>query len=517
MDEEITFAQKGTKVTLPKLERFLEEKLKSHPHRSAPKTMLEVSGSWFDAYYLIKKYNLQILRDSSTDPNVHTSYFDQKITFPKTVNAAYISRPSMYLQYCVCFNIHGYLAKINISDKSKAVFEGYHLVNDFYDPDDLVVLDIETTGLAMFYEDIIEMSLYDIASGKTYTRRLPLEKRECVPVESTKIHRITTEMLKEEKPLSQAEFDELYQKFDLDKKIVMVWTPGNYFDITMLRIYFLDHGLHGIENIHFFNGKNYVGKFNKEFCCFESLAKDYVAGKLRISTVGAHSSLGDCKIEAEIIKKIFLIQNKGVSCTIKPSDIFQDLIDRKLNRENAVEYYQRMVDYCRSAHGLVDRDYDDKPRKRGREWIDIHHIDETEIDDIAAKTQFAEKMGIPEALEVLHKYNRKDRLVYATVVEHFLLHYIIEFIRNEKTFNGGPHYMFGKILRMKFGVINYPYESAISQKFDSYFSKISFEQITSLYKDVLSSKHLNKVDVIDFYCTENPTKEVNDFIDGLFK
>ena len=126
-------------------------------------------------------------------------------------------------------------------------------------------------------------------------------------------------------------------------------------------------------------------------------------------------------------------------------------------------------------------------------------------------------MKIKEALEVLHKYNRKDWLVYATVVEHFLLHYIIEFIRNEKTFNGGPHYMFGKILRMKFGVINYPYERAISQKFDSYFSKISFEQITSLYKDVLSSKHLNKVDVIDFYCTENPTKEVNDFIDGLFK
>ena len=517
MADEIVFLGNSTKVTLPKLELFLEEKLKSHPRRSAPKTMFEVSGSWFDAYYLIKKYNLRILRDSSMDPNVHTSYFDQKVTFPKTINAAYISRPSMYLQYCVCFNIHGYLAKINISDKSKAVFEGYHLVNDFNDPSDLVVFDIETTGLAMFYEDIIEMSLYDIANGKAYTRRLPLKKRECVPEESTKIHHITTEMLKEEQPLTQAEFDELYQKFDLDKKIVMVWTPGNYFDVTMLRIYFLDHGLRGIENIHFLNGKNYVSKFNKEFCCFESLAKDYVAEKLRISTAGAHSSLGDCKIEAEIIKKIFAIQNDGASCTIKHNDIFQDLIDRKLNRENAFEYYQRMVDYCWSAHGFVDRDYDDKPRKRGREWIDIHHIDETEIDDIAAKTQFAEKMGIPEALEALRKYNKKDRLVYATGVEHFLLHYIIEFIRNEKTFNGGPHYMFGKILRMKFGIINYPYERAISQKFDSYFSKISFEQITSLYKDVLSSKHLSKADVIDFYCIENPTKEVNDFIDGLFQ
>ena len=40
-------------------------------------------------------------------------------------------------------------------------------------------------------------------------------------------------------------------------------------------------------------------------------------------------------------------------------------------------------------YGFVDKDYDENPTRRGKEWLDIHHILEYDLDDIARRTENA--------------------------------------------------------------------------------------------------------------------------------
>ena len=45
------------------------------------------------------------------------------------------------------------------------------------------------------------------------------------------------------------------------------------------------------------------------------------------------------------------------------------------------------------------------------------------------------------SLEELKPYNVKEQLVYANKIEHFLLHYLIDSIRGQTVFSGGPNYL----------------------------------------------------------------------------
>ena len=71
------------------------------------------------------------------------------------------------------------------------------------------------------------------------------------------------------------------------------------------------------------------------------------------------------------------------------------------DKEEAFKLYEQLCSILKKKYGLVDRNYDEKPTTRGKEWIDIHHILEYELDDIARRTNFAKDVQRKQ-------YNHKD-------------------------------------------------------------------------------------------------------------
>lgn len=52
-------------------------------------------------------------------------------------------------------------------------------------------------------------------------------------------------------------------------------------------------------------------------------------------------------------------------------------------------------DYCKYLqykYGEVNKDYDENPRRRGKEWLDIHHIMEYEQLNLAERTMIAKEL-----------------------------------------------------------------------------------------------------------------------------
>lgn len=72
------------------------------------------------------------------------------------------------------------------------------------------------------------------------------------------------------------------------------------------------------------------------------------------------------------------------------SEIIAKIKDHKLgNTTEAFELYNCLCNALKEKYGLVDKDYDENPTKRGSEWLDIHHILEYELGDISNSTQSA--------------------------------------------------------------------------------------------------------------------------------
>lgn len=72
------------------------------------------------------------------------------------------------------------------------------------------------------------------------------------------------------------------------------------------------------------------------------------------------------------------------------SEIIAKIKVHKLgNTTEAFELYNCLCDTLKEKYGLVDKDYDENPTKRGTEWLDIHHILEYELGDISNLTQSA--------------------------------------------------------------------------------------------------------------------------------
>jgi hypothetical protein len=50
---------------------------------------------------------------------------------------------------------------------------------------------------------------------------------------------------------------------------------------------------------------------------------------------------------------------------------------------------ENIPDLIIKQYAILDKNYDENPTKRGKEWLDIHHILEYELDDIAKRTENA--------------------------------------------------------------------------------------------------------------------------------
>lgn len=130
------------------------------------------------------------------------------------------------------------------------------------------------------------------------------------------------------------------------------------------------------------------------------------------------------------------------------TEIIEKIKNHELgNEKEAFSLYNELCEFLKSKYGMVDKDYDKNPTKRGKEWLDIHHIREYELDDIAKRTDQAKgKLLFPIfstmcTLDELKPYNIKEQLVYANKIEHFLLHYLIDSIRGRMIFSGGPNFL----------------------------------------------------------------------------
>jgi hypothetical protein len=161
--------------------------------------------------------------------------------------------------------------------------------------------------------------------------------------------------------------------------------------------------------------------------------------------------------------------------------------------QDANEIYDQMVELLLQKYGPVDKDFDENPTKRGDEWLDIHHIDETTLDDIGNRTTAAKKndrntlhIGF-YTLEELKPMNRKERLVYANKIEHFLLHFLIECIRNSSDISGGPNFTWDGAVALKYFVLNRPHLIAL-QKRDDFYDDISLIDLTKVYKKLIDWK-----------------------------
>jgi hypothetical protein len=199
------------------------------------------------------------------------------------------------------------------------------------------------------------------------------------------------------------------------------------------------------------------------------------------------------------------------------------------NKEEAFALYNSFCDLLKEKYGAVDRDYDDQPLKREKEWLDIHHILEYELDNIAQRTDDAQWIKKEQArvqkdecvivlkskdfneenrellqniykdkrvifycsdhtLEELKPYNAKDKLVYANKIEHFLLHYLIDSIRGQNIFSGGTNYTWDNAIALDVYGSDIEYINSLKERKEEFYSVMSSVEITKLYKKVIDWK-----------------------------
>ena len=86
---------------------------------------------------------------------------------------------------------------------------------------DYVVLDVETNGLSSLKDDLLSISIYKPDDEKTYDRFLPLELSKYI--KTSQINGITKKMLSGKTPLTQEEFDELVNVFELERRTILTY------------------------------------------------------------------------------------------------------------------------------------------------------------------------------------------------------------------------------------------------------------------------------------------------------
>jgi DNA polymerase III epsilon subunit-like protein len=454
---------------------------------------LRFIGNEIDAYKLINKYHLKEKEKLSCD-----NYGLFKDSIKPTHKNSYIIGPiGKYANRIIKLDIQGNLVEICFSPNAKIEnsFKSKNLKN--FTNENFVVLDVETTGLNFIQDDIIEFCIYE-NEEKYFRKYLPLENRKTNTAFG--INKIEDEKLLKANPLTQEEVDYIIEKFDLINKVILIWSGANLFDRTFLEIYFLKHNLKGIENFTFYNVEMYA---KEKLLGLQSYSKDYIALLYGISTLNSHNALEDCIIEKKIISK--LLNNTQILLDAREHyiKVKEFLMKANYNSLDAEKIYNEFCAFLYRKNGPVSNDYDKNPITRGKEWMDIHHIDENIIDDIASRTNHAKEDNDRKALKELEPYNKKERLIFATKIEHFILHCLLDIIR--ECFSGGPHFLFGDLLKIETGIFENNTKEYNIQKGKSVFYKdITFFEIIEIYCKNLILNNANLENCAkDFYKLEN--------------
>lgn len=228
------------------------------------------------------------------------------------------------------------------------------------------------------------------------------------------------------------------------------------------------------------------------------------------------------------------------------------------NKDDSYNLYMSFCNFLKEKYGLVDKDYDERPTTRGNEWIEIHHIKEYELDDIAKRTRRAQDLRRAEikndpnvvivivkeedidnqekfdkiyyankkkhkdtrffleglSLEELKPYNKREMLVYANKIEHFLLHYLIDSLRGKEYFSGGPNYLWDASVALDIYGFYQPTLKKIQENKEYYYSLMTSIEITKLYKKLIEWKQWQLSDLPNYWMS---FQTIMDYIkyDGL--
>lgn len=402
---------------------------------------LDCSCNIIELNEFIKKTGAKIWRNGDALCRSYdaTSYHHHPASY-KTVPYIYFEAKSMYGHTKYVFCIGNLYIHFTIASNAKLAGLYFEVLPYQYGKND-VYLDLETTGLNPLFDDILSIGLLQPSTGRRFHKYLPLEKRSHIPEEASTINGITDEMIETAVALTQAEINRLIEHFDLRSNRLTIWTGNNLFDAVFLHCYFSNHHLTDNEAFNFQNARDAAKSF-PYFERFHSFAKDNIARMFLIDTSMAHNSLEDCKIEAQICEAI----HNNITPEIPNWPAIVDEINTtftQMTKEEATKLYNKLCSWCTIANGPVNQDYDKNPIKKGLLGIDIHHIDEATLDDIGSRTMKAQQDNDIDTLSWLEPYNRKNRLVYASHLQHFLLHCLIEKIREGN--GGGPHYLFARM------------------------------------------------------------------------
>ena len=265
----------------------------------------------FKINFLISKFFITAIGLEYFNPRSFRRYrFDKDVWAEKPFSYR-CSIPSTYGQIHISFRLRRvFPLGFCISSANKFNNFGINMASDteLISPNQIVVLDIETTGLNPLLDDIIELALYDIETGESFSQLLPLIKQATLSEEISKLTNITSDMLRKEKDLTTKDIDSLIKQFNLENKTILIWSGSNMFDATFLSVYFVEKGNQNFRKLRFMNGHDLIKQFSKKYGLY-NLSKDSVAKELGISLEGSHRALSDCLIEAEIYKTIYNDKN----------------------------------------------------------------------------------------------------------------------------------------------------------------------------------------------------------------